>query len=365
MKSNLIQALKKLLVAFGGAKDTSEITDTNIVPIVDKLADAVGDFNFESKTTHYLIEKQTINSTTSDTSGIFIENGKKPYLFNTSDYIQAYYAMGRIAENEENESILKSFIQDYFDSHIVLKINDTIVPMNKELTNSSLYGEGALVWTLEEDNYLIGVLFNCDEYFLGDGFRWFSVAGNLETFLPINAEYTIEAYEEITQQKETNLNLSIPTNLNLPEPSEENVGQVLTSLETDEDTYAFGFTTPTSSSDDIFVIDVDLYSTSQTTDNQLGVTFDKSFSEIAAAFATGKRIYAKIQKAYYNPSFIYRGTTLDSIHIRWYQQMLEANRQDKHIIFYEINDVKNQNVTDTITSYIYKVEATMYVEPIM
>ena len=69
MKKNLIQALKKLLVAFGGAKNTSEVTDTNIVPIVDKLADAVGEYNpgGSSSTTdngHRLYSPQTITTTT-------------------------------------------------------------------------------------------------------------------------------------------------------------------------------------------------------------------------------------------------------------------------------------------------------------
>ena len=40
MKKNLVESLKKLVVAFGGAKDVSEIKENNIVPIINKIADA-------------------------------------------------------------------------------------------------------------------------------------------------------------------------------------------------------------------------------------------------------------------------------------------------------------------------------------
>lgn len=337
MKRNLVQALKKLLVAFGGAKNTSEVTDTNIVPIVDKLADAVGEFtpNGGNGNIKYLLEPQTITTTGNETELIQLV-GLMPSLYFDED------KAGSMSESE---------IVAYLNNNIVVKINGQRVFYNNQRVSLS-YMDNLTAWFLTKDNISCGIIFPVD---IEDDQTaiWFTMAGSgfdgehMSSATPVAAEYTIEVYE-ILENK---------TTINLPEPSEENVGQVLTSIETDEDTYAFGFTTPTSGSDDAFIININQYATTPTTNNMMGITFDKTFEEISAAFAAGKRIYAKNHKAYYNPSFIYQGTTLISIHIRWYQQMLEDNRPDKHIIFYEINDDDR-----AITSYIYKIEAIMYQE---
>lgn len=225
MKRNLVQALKKLLVAFGGAKDTSEITDTNIVPIVDKIAESVSEFNNNSgefnNSKHWLIPKQTIVSTTEDTSGIYISNAEKPYFSNSTDFL----SLAEMIFNDPNDINL-NLLYDYLDEHIVVIINNKKVFIDRQLSFSQYYPSGSILWTLNKDNNLIGILWSTDS-------DWFTVAGNFTTFLPIDAEYTIEAYE-IIQQQETN-------NLNLPVPNEDNVDYVLTSKEseTESGTYEY------------------------------------------------------------------------------------------------------------------------------
>ena len=288
MKKNLIQALKKLLVAFGGARNVSEITDTNIVPMVDKLADAVSEFLSDGgdKNIKYLIEPQTITTTGNETEEIQI--------------VGLYPSKTNFVSDEE--------VIDYFNNNIIVKINN-----QKAICNMDL---GAYILNDGETTYILVCPSSFNEN--DETAIWFTLAGtgfdgeNIASFTPVATEYTIEAYEII-----------------------EN----------------------TTNSDDAFIINVNQYATTPTTNNMMGVTLDKTFEEISAAFAAGKRIYAKNHKAYYNPSFIYQGTTLMSIHIRWYQQMLEDNRPNKHIIFYEIN-----NDDRVITSYIYKVNATIYEE---
>ena len=41
MKNNLVQTLKKLLVAFGGAEKIEDVKEKNLVDVTDKIADAV------------------------------------------------------------------------------------------------------------------------------------------------------------------------------------------------------------------------------------------------------------------------------------------------------------------------------------
>lgn len=315
MKKNLIQALKKLLVAFGGAKNTSEITDTNIVPIVDKLADAVSEFSPSGgdENIRYLIEPQTVTTTGNE------------------EFTQI---IGLLPSKIYNGEVEGEEVINYFNNNIIVKINNQKVSLDADL--------GGYILEDGEMLYQLTLPFGQD----GETAIWGTVAVSFdgENMTPVATEYAIEVYEIIENQT-----------INLPIPSAENVGQVLTSVETETNTYAFGFTTPTSSFNDTFIINVNPYATTLTNNNQMGITFNETFEEISAAFTAGKRIYAKIHNTYYNPSFIYQGTTLISIHIRWYQQMLEANRQNKHIIFYEINGDNT-----AITSYIYKINATIY-----
>lgn len=289
MRKNLIQALKKLLVAFGGAKNISEVTDTNIVPIVDKLADAVSEFSpgGENKNIKYLIEPETITTTGNETEKIQIVGLCPSKIDNLTS---------------EEEAI------DYFNNNIIVKINNQKPSLNIDLNAYILENSEityALIFPLSQENDGTAIW----QTLAGTGFD----GENIASFTPVATEYTIEAYEIIEDQ--------------------------------------------TINSDDAFIINVTQYAITPTDNNMMGVTLDKTFEEISAAFAAGKRIYAKNHKAYYNPSFIYQGTTLISIHIRWYQQMLEDNRPNKHIIFYEIN-----NDDRAITSYIYKVNATIYEE---
>ena len=172
---------------------------------------------------------------------------------------------------------------------MVVKINNQKASLNTDL-NAYILEDG-------EITYGLIIPFSKED---GETAIWYTLAGtgfdgeNMASATPVATEYTIEAYEIIENKT-----------IELPTPSSENVGQVLTSVETETDTYAFGFTTPTSSSDDAFIINVNSYATTTTNDNMMGVTLDKTFEEISAAFAAGKRIYAKIHNAYYNPSFIY------------------------------------------------------------
>ena len=233
MKNNLIQALKKLLVAFGGAKDTSEVTDTNIVPIVDKLADAVSEFtpNGGNGNIRYLLDPQTITTTGNETESIQLV-GLIPSLYLDTDKI---------------DNMSDSEIITYINNNIVAKINGQKVFLNENLQ----------AWLLVDNEIIYGIQFPVNGLEDDGSVFYYTMAitgfdgENPATAIPTAAEYTVEVYE-ILENKST---------IDLPEPSSENVGQVLTSIETEADTYAFGFTTPTSSSDDIFVIDVDLYST--------------------------------------------------------------------------------------------------------